>query len=89
MKQAKNKEPFKKRFVRFCYSVKGWFMERKMKVGEYYVSEYITNRRMLYRGNRTFYVAFAASPCPGVVYTDQRKKQYKYWEIGVLNFKKC
>ena len=85
----KNKEPLKKRIVRFGYSVKGWLMERRMKVGEYYVSEYITNRRMMYRGNRTFYVAYAASPCPGVVFTDQQKREYKYWEIGVLNFKKC
>lgn len=84
----KNKEPFKKRLVRFFYSVKGWWTERKMVCGEYYVSAHLKNQRMMYRGDRTFYVAYVASPCPGVVYTDQRKKQYKYWEIGVLNFKK-
>ena len=84
----KNKEPFKKRLVRLFYSIKGWFMEHKMVIGEYYTTPHLKNQRLMYRGNRTFYVAFAVSPYPGVAYMDQRKEQYKYWEIGILNFKK-
>lgn len=84
----KNKEPFRRKLVRLFYTIKGWFKTRKMIVGEYYVSKYIPNSRLMWRGNNTFYQAYAASPCPGVIYEDQRKKTYKYWEIGILEFKR-
>lgn len=84
----KNKEPFRRKIVRFYFSVKGWFRCRKMKFGEYYVSRHIPNSRFMYRGKRTFYQAIAASPCPGVIYTDQKKKVYPYWQIGIFDFKK-
>lgn len=86
----KNKEkiPFRRRLVKFYFSIKGWWRTRKMVVGEYYVSKHIPNSRFMWRGNRTFYQAFAASPCPGVMYTDQRKKVYPYWQIGIFDFKK-
>ena len=41
----------------------------------------------MYRGKRTFYKAFTAM-CGPVAYTSQEEKTYKFWEIGVLNFKK-
>lgn len=41
----------------------------------------------MYRGKRTFYKAFAAM-CGPVEYHSQEEKTYKFWEIGVLDFKK-
>ena len=83
----KNKETFKKKIVRLYYTIKGWNIERKMKVGKYYVSKHIPNSRLMYRGNHTFYQAYAASPYPGVIIEDQRKRTFKYWEIGIFDFK--
>lgn len=83
----KNNDSFKMKIVRAFFSIKGWFITRKMSVGQYYTSKHIPNSRFMYRGGHLFYQAYAASPYPGVAITDQRKKEYKYWEIGVLNFK--
>ena len=58
-----------------------------MQKGKYYASKYISNSRFMYRGKRTFYKAFAAQVGP-VTYTSQEEKTYKFWEIGVLDFKK-
>ena len=69
------------------YTIKGFFIERKMQKGKYYASKYISNSRFMYRGKRTFYKAFAAQVGPAI-YTSQEEKTYKFWEIGVLNFKK-
>ena len=69
------------------YTIKGFFIEKKMQKGKYYASKYISNSRFMYRGKRTFYKAFAAQVGP-VTYTSQEEKTYKFWEIGVLNFKK-
>lgn len=41
----------------------------------------------MYRGKRTFYKAFTAM-CGPAIYTSQEEKTYKFWEIGVLDFKK-
>ena len=41
----------------------------------------------MYRGKRTFYKAFTAM-CGPTTYTSQEEKTYKFWEIGVLDFKK-
>lgn len=85
----KEKETLKKRIVRLFYTIKGWNTERKMKVGEYYSSKHIPNSRLMYRGNHTFYQAFMAVVSPiGAVFEDQRKRTFKYWEIGILDFKK-
>ena len=84
----KEKETLKKRIVRLFYTIKGWNTERKMKVGEYYSSKHIPHSRLMYIGDHTFYFAYAKSVCPGVVYESQDKKVYKYWEIGILDFKK-
>jgi len=83
----KNKESLKKKITRLYFSVKGFFIEKKMKNGMYYTTEQIPNSRFMYVGNRMFYKAFAVSPAPGVVYTDQKKVTYKFWEIGILGFK--
>ena len=69
------------------YSIKGFFIRKKMKRGEYYVTKHIPNARFMYRGKDVFYRAFAAQVGP-VTYTSQEEKTYKFWEIGVLNFKK-
>ena len=69
------------------YTIKGFFIERKMQKRKYYASKYISNSRFMYRGKRTFYKAFAAQVGP-VTYTSQEEKTYKFWEIGVLDFKK-
>ena len=84
----KNKENFRRRLVKAYYAIKGWSIARKMKVGEYYSSEHINNSRFMYRGKHLFYEAFLASPYPGVVYQEQRKRTFKYWEIGIFDFKK-
>ena len=83
-----SKEPFKKKIVRLYYSIKGWLIERKMNIGEYYSSKHIPNSRLMYRGNHTFYRAYVKCVCPGVAYESQEKKTFKYWEIGILKFKK-
>ena len=41
----------------------------------------------MYRGKDVFYRAFAAQVGPAI-YASQEEKTYKFWEIGVLNFKK-
>ena len=69
------------------YSIKGFFIRKKMKRGEYYVTKHIPSTRFMYRGKDVFYRAFAAQVGP-VTYTSQEEKTYKFWEIGVLNFKK-
>ena len=69
------------------YAIKGFFIERSMQKGEYYASKHISNSRFMYRGKRTFYKAFAAM-CGPVEYHSQEEKTYKFWEIGVLDFKK-
>ena len=69
------------------YNIKGFFIERRMQKGKYYTSKHISNPRLMYRGKRTFYKAFAAQVGP-VTYTSQEEKTYKFWEIGVLDFKK-
>ena len=69
------------------YTIKGFFIRKKMKRGEYYVTKHIPNTRFMYRGKNVFYRAFAAKVGP-VTYTSQEEKTYKFWEIGVLNFKK-
>ena len=69
------------------YTIKGFFIEKGMQKGEYYASKHISNSRFMYRGKRTFYKAFAAQVGP-VTYTSQEEKTYKFWEIGVLDFKK-
>lgn len=76
-----------KRITKIYYTIKGFFIERNMQKGEYYASKHISNSRFMYRGKRTFYKAFAAQVGP-VTYTSQEEKTYKFWEIGVLNFKK-
>ena len=84
----KNRETLRKKLVRFFYSVKGWRNTLKMTIGDYYVSKHIANSRFMWRGNRTFYKASAVSTNFGAVYTEQKKVVYKYWEIGILDFKK-
>ena len=69
------------------YTIKGFFIERSMQKGEYYASKHISNSRFMYRGKRPFYKAFAAM-CGPVEYHSQEEKTYKFWEIGVLDFKK-
>ena len=76
-----------KRITKIYYTIKGFFIERNMQKGEYYASKHSSNSRFMYRGKRTFYKAFAAQVGP-VTYTSQEEKTYKFWEIGVLNFKK-
>lgn len=69
------------------YSIKGFFIRKKMKRGKYYVTKHIPNTRFMYRGKNVFYRAFAAQ-VGSVTYTSQEEKTYKFWEIGVLDFKK-
>lgn len=83
----KNKEPFRRKLVKFYYTIKGFFKEKKMKIGRYYTSEHLPNRRYMYRGERTFFFAHQEVVYPGVAYSSQDKVTYKYWEIGILNFK--
>lgn len=76
-----------KKITKIYYTIKGFFIEKGMQKGEYYASKHISNSRFMYRGKRTFYTAFAAQVGP-VTYTSQEEKTYKFWEIGVLDFKK-
>lgn len=76
-----------KKITKAYYSIKGFFIEMRMRKGEYYISKHISNSRFMYRGKRTFYKAFTAM-CGPAIYTLQEEKTYKFWEIGVLNFKK-
>lgn len=77
----------KKIITKTYYAIKGFFIERKMQKGKYYISKHISNSRFMYRGKRTFYKAFTAM-CGPATYTSQEEKTYKFWEIGVLDFKK-
>ncbi len=83
----KNKEPFRRKLVRFYFTVKGFFREKKLKSGQYYTSRHIPNSRFMYVGKKMFYKATAKVICPGVAYTSQDSVTYKYWEIGILDFK--
>lgn len=83
----KNKEPFRRKLVRLFYTIKGFFAEKNMRTGLYYSSAHLPNSRYMYVGNKTFYRAFVKEVCPGVAYSSQDKVTYKYWEIGILDFK--
>ena len=76
-----------KKITKAYYFIKGFFIRIKMKKGEYYVTKHIPNSRFMYRGKNVFYKAFAAQVGPAT-YISQEEKTYKFWEIGVLNFKK-
>lgn len=76
-----------KKITKIYYTIKGFFIEMRMKKGQYYVSKHIPNSRFMYRGDKNFYKAFAAQ-VNGMVYTSQEEKTYKFWEIGVLGLKK-
>lgn len=76
-----------KKITKTYYTIKGFFIEMRMRKGEYYISKHISNSRFMYRGKRTFYKAFTAI-CGPVEYSSQEEKTYKFWEIGVLDFKK-
>lgn len=76
-----------KKITKAYYSIKGFFIKKRMRKGEYYISKHISNSRFMYRGKRTFYKAFAVQ-VGHATYTSQEEKTYKFWEIGVLNFKK-
>lgn len=76
-----------KKITKIYYTIKGFFIEMRMKKGQYYVSKHIPNSRFMYRGDKNFYKAFAAQ-VNGMVYTSQEEKTYNFWEIGVLGFKK-
>ena len=78
----------KRKIVKLYYTIKGWNIERKMVVGDYYVSKHAPDSRYMYRGNGTFYMAYAKYVCPGVVYQNQEKKTFEHWEIGIFDFKK-
>lgn len=76
-----------KKIIKAYYSLKGFFIRIRMKKGEYYVTKHIPNSRFMYRGKDVFYRAFEVQVGP-TTYTSQEEKTYKFWEIGVLNFKK-
>lgn len=75
-----------KKITKIYYTIKGFFIEKKMEKGKYYVSKHLSNSRYMYRGNKTFYKAVAVV-CGPVAYTSQEEKTYHFWEIGILNFK--
>lgn len=83
----KNKETMRRKIVKIYYAIKGFFLEKKMKSGLYYISKYMPDSRFMYVGKRMFYKAIEKVVAPGVVYHDQKSVTYKYWEIGILNFK--
>ena len=76
-----------KKITKTYYTIKGFFIEMRMRKGEYYISKHISNSRFMYCGKRTFYKAFTAI-CGPATYISHAEKTYKFWEIGVLNFKK-
>lgn len=76
-----------KKITKAYFTIKGFFIRLKMKKGEYYATKHIPNSRFMYRGKDVFYRAFVEQVGP-VTYTSQEKRTYRYWEIGVLNFKK-
>lgn len=83
----KNKEPFLRKVIRLFFSIKGFFMEKKMKNGMYYVSKHFPDSRFMYVGKKMFYKATAKVVCPGVAYTSQDSVTCKYWQIGIFDFK--
>ena len=58
-----------------------------MKKGVYYVTKHLPYSRYMYVGNKTFYVANEVN-IEIITYFNQEKRICKYWEIGVLDFKK-
>jgi hypothetical protein len=76
-----------KKITKAYFSIKGFFIRRRMKKGEYYVTKHIPNSRFMYWKKNVFYKAVAVQIGPAT-YTSQEKKTYSFWEIGVLDFKK-
>ena len=73
--------------IKFYYSLKGFIKEKCMKKGEYYITKHLPYSRYMYVGNKTFYVA-KEQIIEILTYFSQEKRVCKYWEIGILNFKK-
>ena len=73
--------------VKKFYTIKGFFIEKRLKKGEYYTSKFLPNYRMMYSGNKTFYRAFSRM-CEQVEVFYQDEWKYELWEIGILKLKK-
>lgn len=78
--------------VKFFYSIKGLLITLfKLKIGGKYKAISLEPRKgynvdYYYRGNRTF--CYITTSCgTGIEYRDTKINQYKFWEIGVLNFR--
>lgn len=80
-------DTLKLKIFRAYHSIRGWNMLRKFKHGKYYSTPQIKNTRFYYNKDHEFYAAYVGYVCPGVAYTDQRKKTFKNWEISILNLK--
>lgn len=82
----------RKKIVKTYFSIKGFFIVLLvLKNGSTYKAMSLEPRKgysvnYYYRGNRTF-CYITRSTGIGIEYTDTKIKKYKYWEIGILNFK--
>lgn len=84
----------KKKIVKVYFTIKGYFVSKfRLRSGGKYKALSLEPRNgynvdYYYRGNRTFCcITDALVNGTGVQYSDTKIKKYKYWEIGVLNFK--
>lgn len=81
----KNKT-IKYKICKFIYSIIGFLDCIKFKKNEEYHNG---NMACIYLGKRTFYVTqIAYDNQTGVSVFDSRKRKYKFWQIGILDFRK-
>jgi hypothetical protein len=81
------KHTFKYYIAKIIFTIMGiwkcWFYFRK---GSVYQDER-KNTYLVYRGKRTFYQTINYN-IPGVTYYDGRKVEYKYYVLGIKNYRK-
>ena len=88
MKIREKIRQWKLEFIRILYSIKGFCKTKRFKKGKYYISSAIANKRYMYNGGKEFlWCSVQTVPGTFVQITNQGKKEFKYWEIGVLKFK--
>lgn len=84
---------FKKKLVKFYFTVKGLRKRVFLRKGCVYTSDKIPDnrnviRRYYYRGNNTFFITTQGlERTYGVEFFDSKLHTYKNWELGILDFK--
>lgn len=87
----KNKDRIK-RIIRFLikakYTIIGYFKYLKLEKKQVYYSKELPGKLYTYLGDRKFGYVIHQMVEIFEIYDKRQTNKYKYWELGMLNFKK-